>query len=127
MCGEVLSPVLTELRTPGNLAGTMQSSKPYVLGPGKGRFIDLGDFSMTVKATEGDTGGLVSVLEAEEPPGFGPPLHVHHDCAEAFYVLDGEYIMVVDDREVVVRPARSSSFRGVPVMGFGSGTFRAGN
>ena len=109
MCGEVLSPVLTELRTPGNLAGTMQSSKPYVLGPGKGRFIDLGDFSMTVKATESDTGGLVSVLEAEEPPGFGPPLHVHHDCAEAFYVLDGEYIMVVDDREVVC-PAGSFIF-----------------
>src|SRR4051812_7164558 len=44
---------------------TMQSSKPYMLGPGKGRFIDLGDFSMSVKATESDTGGLVSVLEAE--------------------------------------------------------------
>ena len=54
---------------------------------------------MTVKATEESTGGVVSVLEATEPPGFGPPIHVHHDCAEAFYVLEGEYVMTIDDQE----------------------------
>jgi quercetin dioxygenase-like cupin family protein len=63
--------------------------------------IDLGDFGMTVKADEAQTAGVVSVLEAEEPPGFGPPIHVHHDCAEAFYVLEGEYVMFLDDREVI--------------------------
>ena len=52
---------------------------------------------------------MVSVLEAEEPPGFGPPAHVHHDCAEAFYVLEGEYIMSLEDREVVC-PAGSFIF-----------------
>jgi mannose-6-phosphate isomerase-like protein (cupin superfamily) len=72
----------------------------FVLGPGEGRVIDLGDFGMTVKATESETAGVVSVLEAEEPPGFGPPIHVHHDCAEAFYVLEGEYVMCLDDREI---------------------------
>jgi mannose-6-phosphate isomerase-like protein (cupin superfamily) len=72
-----------------------------VLGPGEGRLIDLGDFGMTVKASEAETAGVVSVLEAQEPPGFGPPMHVHHDCAEAFYVLEGEYIMYLDDREFV--------------------------
>jgi mannose-6-phosphate isomerase-like protein (cupin superfamily) len=81
----------------------------YMLGPGEGRFIDLGAFGMTVKACAEDTGGLVSVLEADEPPGFGPPIHVHHDCAEAFYVLAGEYIMFLDDREVVC-PAGSFIF-----------------
>lgn len=80
-----------------------------MLGPGEGRFIDLGDFGMTVKASEAETGGVVSVLEAEEPPGFGPPVHVHHDCAEAFYVLQGEYVMSLEDREVVC-PAGSFIF-----------------
>ena len=28
------------------------------------------------------------MLETEEPPGLGPPMHVHHDCAEAFYDFD---------------------------------------
>ena len=85
------------------------SAKPYVLRPGEGRFIDLGDFGMTVKASAMETEGVVSVLEADEPPGFGPPIHVHLDCAEAFYVLAGEYIMSLDDREVVC-PAGSFIF-----------------
>jgi mannose-6-phosphate isomerase-like protein (cupin superfamily) len=85
------------------------ASEPYALGPGEGRVIDLGDFAVTVKASESETGGVVSVLEIEEPPGFGPPIHVHHDCAEAFYVLAGEYIMSLEDREVVC-PAGSFIF-----------------
>lgn len=56
---------------------------------------------MTLKADAGETGGVVSVLEASEPPGFGPPIHVHHDAAEAFYVLDGEYTMYLEDHEFV--------------------------
>jgi mannose-6-phosphate isomerase-like protein (cupin superfamily) len=84
-------------------------SRPYALGPGEGRSIDLREFAMTVKASESDTDGLVSVLEAEEPPGFGPPIHVHNDCAEAFYVLEGEYIMTLEDREFVC-PAGSFIF-----------------
>ncbi len=72
----------------------------FVLAPGEGRSIDLGPFGMTVKAGSDETGGVFSLLEAEEPPGFGPPLHIHHDAAEAFYVLEGEYVMFLNDREV---------------------------
>jgi mannose-6-phosphate isomerase-like protein (cupin superfamily) len=84
-------------------------TQAYALGPGEGRYIDLGDFGVTVKASDTDTAGVVSVIENEEPPGFGPPIHVHHDCAEAFYVLDGEYTMYLEDREVVC-PAGSFIF-----------------
>jgi mannose-6-phosphate isomerase-like protein (cupin superfamily) len=70
------------------------------VGPGEGRPIDLGTFAMTEKASAELTGGLISVLEAEEPPGFGPPIHIHHDAAEAFYVLEGEYVMFLGEREV---------------------------
>src|SRR5437763_12536786 len=84
-------------------------SGSFALGPGEGRIIDLGAFEMTVKATGAETGGVVSVLEAEEPPGFGPPLHVHHDCAEAFYVLEGEYVMYLEGRELTC-PAGSFIF-----------------
>lgn len=72
----------------------------FVLAPGEGRSIDLGAFAMTVKANSDDTRGVFSLLEAEEPPGFGPPLHLHHDADEAFYVLEGEYVMFLEDREV---------------------------
>jgi quercetin dioxygenase-like cupin family protein len=75
------------------------SNEALVLQPGEGRSIDLGAFLMTVKATADDTDGAFTLLEATEPPNFGPPMHIHRDAAEAFYVLDGEYIIFIDDRE----------------------------
>jgi len=84
-------------------------SEALFLSRGDGRQIDLGTFSMTLKAGGEETGGLFSLLEAEEPPGFGPPLHIHHDAAEAFYVLEGEYVMYLGDREVTC-PAGSFIF-----------------
>ena len=100
---------MTHERTAESLRAVDVGTQAYALGPGEGRYIDLGDFGVTVKASDADTAGVVSVIENEEPPGFGPPIHVHHDCAEAFYVLDGEYIMYLEDREVVC-PAGSFIF-----------------
>jgi len=80
-----------------------------VLRPGQGRSIDLGNFQMSVKATGDITNGFFSLLEAEEPPNFGPPLHIHHDADEAFYVLSGEYIIFVDGRNFTC-PAGSFIF-----------------
>ena len=74
-------------------------SDGYVIQPGEGRLIDLGGFSMSVKATGDETDGAFTLLEADEPPNFGPPLHIHHGIAEAFYVLDGEYIIFMKDDE----------------------------
>lgn len=71
----------------------------FVLKPGEGRPIDLGGFRMSVKATDDQTNGAFTLLEAQEPAGFGPPLHIHRDAAEAFYVLEGEYIIFLDGRE----------------------------
>ena len=70
-----------------------------ILGPNGGRPIDLGNFQMLVKATAVETGGAFTLLEADEPPGFGPPMHIHHDAAEAFYVVAGEYTIFVGDQE----------------------------
>lgn len=69
-----------------------------VLRPGEGRSIDLGAFRMSVKATGDTTNRSFSLLEADEPPDFGPPLHIHHDADEAFFVVSGEYIIFVDGR-----------------------------
>jgi mannose-6-phosphate isomerase-like protein (cupin superfamily) len=71
----------------------------FILRPGEGRAIDLGGSGMTVKAASEQTNGTFSLLEAAEPAGFGPPLHVHRDAAEAFYVLEGEYVIFIEGRE----------------------------
>jgi mannose-6-phosphate isomerase-like protein (cupin superfamily) len=88
------------------------AAEAIVLRPGEGRPIDLGGFQMCVKATGNETGGAFSLLEANEPPGFGPPLHIHHDAAEAFYVLEGEYIVFLEGREI---SCPTGSFIFIPV------------
>ena len=74
-------------------------SEAFIVGPGEGRRLDLGTFEAVVLATAAQTSGEFTLLRTEsEPPDFGPPLHVHRDAAEAFYVLEGEYLMYLQDR-----------------------------
>jgi quercetin dioxygenase-like cupin family protein len=81
----------------------------FVRRPGEGRTIDLGNFEMSVKAAGEETGGAFALLEAAEPPNFGPPMHIHTNTAESFYVLEGEYHMFLDEREYAC-PAGSFIF-----------------
>ncbi len=77
----------------------------FIVLPGEGRTLDLGNFQATVLATGAQTGDEFSLLEtAGEPSDFGPPLHIHRDAAEAFYVLEGDYLMFVEDRQQLCRP-----------------------
>lgn len=98
------------------------ASEPFILQPGEGRPIDLGGFLMSVKATAENTDGQFTLLEATEPPNFGPPMHIHRDAAEAFYVLEGEYLIFIDDVET---RCPAGSFVYIPagaVHGFRVGT-----
>jgi mannose-6-phosphate isomerase-like protein (cupin superfamily) len=88
-----------------------ETGAAFILRPGEGRSIDLGGFRMSVKATGDETDGAFSLLEAEEPAGFGPPLHTHRDAAEAFYVLEGEYIIFLAGQEA---SCRAGSFIFIP-------------
>ncbi|MFI1797867.1 cupin domain-containing protein [Streptomyces sp. NPDC020379] len=44
----------------------------------------------TIKADKENTHGSLGLIEALVPPGGGPPLHIHHDSDEAFYLIEGE-------------------------------------
>ena len=71
-----------------------------VLRPNEARTIDLGGFGVTVLADESTTGASFSLIETSETAaGLGPPLHIHRDCAESFYVISGRYRMHVDGED----------------------------
>lgn len=73
---------------------------PFIVRPGQGEVLDLGNFQAIVLASTTDTSGAFSLVQTQnEPLGFGPPLHIHHDAAEAFFVLEGSYLMYVEDRQ----------------------------
>src|SRR5689334_13011065 len=58
----------------------------------------------------------LSIVHMHLPPGDQPPLHVHHDEDECFYVLSGSVTLWVGDEAPVV--ARAGEFlrapRGIP-------------
>ena len=68
-----------------------------------------------VLATPARTGNLHFAFEATEPPGGGPPLHIHTRHEEFFFVLEGEITFWLDG-QVITRSAGGTAFvpRGVP-------------
>lgn len=76
------------------------STRGYVLRPEDARRADFGGIDVLILADRPDTDGAFSLIEtADAEAGSGPPLHIHHDAAESFYVIDGAYRMHVDGRD----------------------------
>jgi len=59
---------------------------------------------MRVKASAADTGGAYGLVESWIRAGSSPPLHVHHDEDEAFFVLEGRVRFRCADRDIVGGP-----------------------
>jgi mannose-6-phosphate isomerase-like protein (cupin superfamily) len=75
----------------------------------------FGPNRMTITARAEDTGGAYALIEAEAPAGSGPPLHVHHDADEAFWILSGAMRVVCGDEQVVLGAGDYALLpRGVP-------------
>jgi len=71
-----------------------------VVQPGEGEAVWFLHGRMTVKATAEGTNGAFGLTEVVIPPGFSPPMHVHHREEESFYVLEGELTMWVDGQTI---------------------------
>jgi mannose-6-phosphate isomerase-like protein (cupin superfamily) len=79
---------------PMTLLHEIPAARPFALAGDEGERIWFTNTSMTIKAAAATTGGELTLIESVAPVGFGPPLHVHHDEHEAFYVLEGELEVV---------------------------------
>jgi quercetin dioxygenase-like cupin family protein len=72
--------------------------KSLVLPPGEGTSLRARGSEMVFKAMSRTTGGAFSLMERVLPPGGRPPpRHVHPDCTEAFYLLDGTLEFLLDE------------------------------
>jgi quercetin dioxygenase-like cupin family protein len=61
------------------------------IGPGEGDTSSSplgGDVRYVVRGEA--SGGALTALEVRNPPGSGPPLHLHREQEETIYVLEGE-------------------------------------
>jgi mannose-6-phosphate isomerase-like protein (cupin superfamily) len=74
------------------------TSRGLVIRPGEGRTIP-GTDAITLIATTEQTGGSIGLFEDTTSPGDGPPRHVHHGSDELFYLLEGEFLFLVGERQ----------------------------
>jgi quercetin dioxygenase-like cupin family protein len=82
------------------------------VGPGEGQELRGplgGDVTFIVRGLQ--TNGALTALEVRNPPGEGPPLHVHGREDESVYVLAGEIRIKLGDE---VRAAPAGSFVFIP-------------
>ena len=80
--------------------------------PGEGRRLWVLGELVTYKITSDRMGGAYSLFEVATQPGGGLPPHVQHREDESFYVLEGEYEFLDDDRRT--RKAGAGSLIYVP-------------
>jgi quercetin dioxygenase-like cupin family protein len=66
-------------------------NEPIVFEAGEGNLLTARGSTMIFKAIKANTNGAFSLMERTLPPGGRkPPPHIHTNCEEAFYVLEGE-------------------------------------
>ena len=70
------------------------------LGPGQGHSVRVLGEVVTFKVTGEQTGGAYSLFEVLSPPGGGSLPHVQHRGDESFYVLEGEFEFLLEDRVI---------------------------
>jgi len=80
-------------------------TKPYRVAAGEGLAnVWWKSGRVTVKAGGAETGHAFSQIETDDPRGSGPPLHLHHNEDETFYVLEGEVTILVGDVRIDLMP-----------------------
>jgi quercetin dioxygenase-like cupin family protein len=62
-----------------------------------------------------ETRGALAIVRATCRPGFNPPVHVHRNEDEVFYILEGQATFLVGDRMIEAGPGATVWLpRGVP-------------
>lgn len=74
---------------------------PKITVRGQGESLNVLGDNQRVLLTGDDTEGRFTMIESENPPGIGPPIHIHHNEDEVFYVLEGQVEFTADGETVV--------------------------
>jgi mannose-6-phosphate isomerase-like protein (cupin superfamily) len=74
----------------------------YKLEAEDGEHLRFGEAEVVVKASADTTGGAFTVFEENEP--VDTQLHVHENEDELFYVLEGEHVFQVGDKQFRAGP-----------------------
>ncbi|MDI9862972.1 cupin domain-containing protein [Flectobacillus sp. DC10W] len=90
----VLGSTLTQVSAKTNQAQTT----PFVIRSGESRFQESTQVGLSpnnIKVSSKDTNGLLTVFEYVGKEKGGPPLHIHPNQDEIFFIVEGEYLFQV--------------------------------
>ena len=73
---------------------------------GGGELYVVGDY-IRVKVSSRDTRGAFAVMEGRTEPMHGPPLHVHYEQDEWWYILEGQFLFEVDGQQIHAGPGET--------------------
>jgi mannose-6-phosphate isomerase-like protein (cupin superfamily) len=80
------------------IPASRESGSPTYRHRNDGEAIWVARDTCTLKVTGEETAGRLLIFEASTPPAGGPPPHIHHAEAETYFILEGEYEVMLDER-----------------------------
>lgn len=78
----------------------MDEERAVVVRPGGGHHVGNVEFLARSRDTPRFNLGVIT----KQPHSDGPPIHLHEEEDDSFYVLEGEITFVVEDDELVAGP-----------------------
>lgn len=70
----------------------------------KDKSFDFHGAKFTIKVLSSETDYKYTVLDIFHPPKLGPALHTHPKGSETFYIVDGNYRFIVDEKLIESKP-----------------------
>ena len=77
---------------------TQSSARAFLQSADEATTVELLGGSISVRVRDEDSAGTIALVEQRVPGGYpGPPLHIHPDFDELFYVVEGELTLRAGD------------------------------
>ncbi len=70
----------------------------------KDKPFDFHDAKFTIKVLSSETDYKYTVLDIFHPPNLGPSLHIHPKGSETFYIIDGDYRFILNEKSIEGKP-----------------------
>lgn len=99
LCGCNKAPEQTEATSQTAKMSSEATEPPLFVEPDAGKTWNIFGLQIVGKVMSEQTNGKYAVVLSHTPPAGGPPLHVHANEDEMFFVLEGEYEFQCGDRK----------------------------
>ena len=70
----------------------------------KDKPFDFHGAKFTIKVLTSETNGNYTILDVIHPPNLGPALHIHPKGPETFYIIEGDYEFILDEKSITGKP-----------------------